>query len=234
MTEHQFKDELLKHGIELTPVQEQQFARYYQLLIEWNEKMNLTAITNKEEVYEKHFYDSLTLAFHHKPVSGTLLDVGAGAGFPSIPLKIVFPDLKVYVLDSLAKRMTFVETVIKDLGLKDIYIIVNRAEDEAKNSRERFDIVTARAVAKLNILSELCLPLVKLNGYFIALKGASAKSELEDSSKAIPTLGGKVDYIQELNLLSQDDKRYNIFIKKINVTNKIYPRSYAKIKKNPL
>jgi 16S rRNA (guanine527-N7)-methyltransferase len=196
--------------------------------------MNLTAITQKEEVYEKHFYDSLTLSFNNNLTGLTLLDVGAGAGFPSIPLKIVFPSLKVFVLDSLAKRMTFVEAVIKTLHLEDIHIIVNRAEDEAKISREKFDIVTARAVAKLNILSELCLPLVKVNGYFIALKGINAMNELEQANKAISTLGGKIDHIQELNLLSNDDKRYNIFIKKVNNTNTIYPRLYTKIKNNPL
>ena len=129
--------------------------------------MNLTAITNKNDVYLKHFFDSLTFSFNIKLTNQSLLDVGSGAGFPSIPLKIVYPDLKIYILDSLHKRMVFIEEVIKKLDLKDIFIIVNRAEDEARIRREKFDLVTARAVARLNILSELCLPLVKLNGYFI-------------------------------------------------------------------
>ncbi len=234
MDELTFVQELEKNSITLTTNQVEQFKKYYELLIYWNQKINLTAITNKNDVYLKHFFDSLTFSFNIKLTNQSLLDVGSGAGFPSIPLKIVYPDLKIYILDSLHKRMVFIEEVIKELDLKDIFIIVNRAEDEARIRREKFDLVTARAVARLNILSELCLPLVKLNGYFIPLKGIDGINELNDAKNAIETLGGKVEKIQELDLPFTNDKRFNLFIKKVKKTPLIYPRHYSKIKKNPL
>ena len=162
MNEQQFKDLLEQHNILLTEKQEQQFRRYFELLQIWNEKLNLTSITQKEDVYEKHFYDCLTLGFVNDFENKTLCDVGAGAGFPSIPLKIAFPNLKVTCLDSMNKRMDFVKMVIDELGLENIDVVVARAEDYGRKNREKYDYVTARAVSRLNILMELSTPLVKV------------------------------------------------------------------------
>lgn len=168
---------LSEHGIELTETQKEQFQTYYQLLVEWNEKMNLTSITEEHDVYLKHFYDSITPSFYYD-FNGELsiCDVGAGAGFPSIPLKIVFPELKVTIVDSLNKRIQFLNHLAAELGLQDVSFVHDRAESYGKGAyRESYNIVTARAVARLTVLSELCLPLVKKGGQFIALK--SSKGE---------------------------------------------------------
>ena len=171
MNREEFIKALLEKGIELTDKQLDQFEKYYELLVEWNEKMNLTAITNKEDVYLKHFYDSLTPSFDFEFKDQSLCDIGAGAGFPSIPLKIVYPDLKITIVDSLSKRITFLNHLTKELGLSHVKAVAARAEEYAIDHRESFDIVSARAVARLNILDELCLPLTKVGGYFITLKG---------------------------------------------------------------
>lgn len=234
MNPEQFIDALNKNGISLSSRQIQQFHLYYQTLVEWNEKMNLTAITDQEDVYLKHFYDSLTIAFDFDFNNQTLCDVGAGAGFPSIPLKIVYPDLKVTIVDSLTKRITFLKHLINVLELKDVDAISARAEDYAKDHRAFFDIVTARAVARLNVLDELCLPLVKEKGYFITLKGRIAKEELKEAKKGIQILGGQVTKEVEMTLSSHDDQRCNIYIKKIQPTPKKYPRPFGQIKKKPL
>ena len=178
MNQEQFIQALLDKGITLTSKQLEQFENYYQTLVEWNQKMNLTAITQKEDVYLKHFYDSLTISFDYALSNQSLCDVGAGAGFPSIPLKIVYPELKVTIVDSLSKRITFLKHLIQVLDLKDVDAISARAEEYAVKHRESFDIVTARAVARLNILDELCLPLVKVDGDFITLKGAKRLLEI--------------------------------------------------------
>src|SRR5699024_2385422 len=178
MNPEEFKASLAAKGIVLTPVQEQQFARYFALLVEWNEKMNLTAITEEKEVYLKHFYDSIMLGLALQlDENAKLCDVGSGAGFPSIPLKIVFPELKVTIVDSLNKRIQFLTHLAAELGLEQVAFYHDRAETFGQNPkfRAQFDYVTARAVARLNVLSELCLPLVKKQGYFYALK--AAKSE---------------------------------------------------------
>ena len=193
MNEQEFINQLKQQGIELTALQIEQFKKYYELLVEWNQKMNLTAITDQEGVYLKHFYDSLTIAFNFKFNNQKIIDVGAGAGFPSIPLKIVYPDLKVTIVDSLTKRITFLNHLFKELKLTDCQAISARAEEYAKDHRQEADIVMARAVARLNILDELCLPLVKVNGYFLALKGLKAKEELKEASNGIKILGGRVD-----------------------------------------
>jgi len=221
-------------GIELKDYQIDQFNKFYNLLIKYNEVMNLTGITKYEEVLEKHFYDSLTAAKKVDLTKATLVDIGAGAGFPCIPLKIAFPQLKINVVDSLTKRMKFLDVVIKELDLKDIECFAMRGEDFAKLHREEFDYVTARAVARLNILDEICLPLVKVGGYFIALKGSEGLVEINECQDALKKLGAKVDFIDEFNLPSEQSKRINIFIKKIQKTSQIYPRDFAKIKKNPL
>lgn len=166
MSKEEFIKQLEEKGILLKDFQIKQFQQYFKTLVEWNEKMNLTAITDEEEVYLKHFYDSLTIAFDFEFNNQNIVDVGAGAGFPSIPLKIVYPDLKITIVDSLTKRITFLNHLFQELALNDCKAISARAEDYAKDNREKCDIVMARAVAKLNILDELCLPLVKRGGYF--------------------------------------------------------------------
>lgn len=227
-----FKTECSKHGIELSDVQLKQFERYAELLVEWNEKMNLTAITDKDEIYEKHFYDSILPSFAFD-VKGHFCDVGAGAGFPSIPLKIIKPDLKVTIVETLGKRVTFLQHLVDELGLEDVNCVHARAEDYAKDHRESFDIVSARAVANLTMLSELCIPLVKPNGYFLAMKGSSAPEEEASASRAIKTLGCVLEKRQEEEL-SDGSKRVNLLYKKEKKTPLKYPRAFAQIKKSPL
>lgn len=234
MNQEQFIEALKEKGIVLSEKQIRQFEIYYKTLIEWNEKMNLTAITCKEDVYLKHFYDSLTISFDYELNNQSLCDVGAGAGFPSIPLKIVYPGLNVTIVDSLTKRITFLKNLIHLLGLENVQAISARAEDYAANYRESFDIVTARAVARLNILDELCLPLVKVNGSFITLKGLKAQEELEEAKQGIEKLGGQIKKIVDFSLTNNNDYRSNIYIHKIKSTPLKYPRQFGKIKKNPL
>lgn len=234
MNLNEFISKVKELGIELNDNQISQFNKYYELLVEYNKVMNLTGITEYEEVLEKHFYDSLTMANKVNLNNSTLVDIGAGAGFPCIPLKIAFPSLDVTVVDSLAKRMKFLEIVIKELNLENIRCLAMRGEDFAKLHREEFDFVTARAVARLNILNEITLPLVKVGGYFIALKGQDGLIEIDECKDAFNKLGARIDMIDEFNLPSENAKRINIFIKKEKKTNVIYPRDYAKIKKNPL
>ena len=234
MNLNEFIEKVKELGVELNDTQINQFNRFYELLIEYNKVMNLTGITEYEQVLEKHFYDSLTAANRVDFNNSTLVDVGAGAGFPCIPLKIAFPTLKINVVDSLNKRMKFLDVVIKELGLKDISCYSMRGEDFAKLHREEFDYVTARAVARLNILDEICLPMVKENGYFIALKGSDGLIEIEECGKALEKLGANVETVDEFFLPSENSKRINVFIKKTKKTNPIYPRDFAKIKKSPL
>ena len=234
MNLNEFISKVKELGIELNDNQINQFNKYYELLVEYNKVMNLTGITEYEEVLEKHFYDSLTMANKVNLNNSTLVDIGAGAGFPCIPLKIAFPSLDVTVVDSLAKRMKFLEIVIKELNLENIRCLAMRGEDFAKLHREEFDFVTARAVARLNILNEITLPLVKVGGYFIALKGQDGLIEIDECKDAFNKLGARIDMIDEFNLPSENAKRINIFIKKEKKTNVIYPRDYTKIKKNPL
>lgn len=229
-----FLEALKEWHITLTQQQCQQFEIYYQMLVEWNEKMNLTNITEHDEVYLKHFYDSLTLAFYHPLSDEHICDIGAGAGFPSIPLKIVFPQLKVTIVDSLNKRITFLKALVDALGLKDVQAVNARAEEYCQDHRESFDIVTARAVARFEILDELCLPLVKKGGYFISLKGASGMAEYEQAKSGIAKLGGQLEAYHAFELFDRDDKRINFYIKKVKGTPAKYPRAFAKIKKSPL
>ena len=224
------------HGITLTEVQKEQFHQYFQLLVEWNEKMNLTAITDEEGVYLKHFYDSLALGFHHELANQTLCDVGAGAGFPSIPLKIVFPDLKVTIVDSLNKRIMFLNTLVETLGLTDVQCFHDRAETFGQNKdfRASYDVVTARAVAKLSVLSEFCMPLVKKQGYFLALKAAHTEVELEEAKKAIAILGGKVEGDVSFDLPYEGGNRHVVTILKTKETPNKYPRKPGIPLKKPL
>jgi len=180
MNEQQFFQKLKDQGIELTDVQLEQFRKYFEILVEWNEKMNLTAITDLEGVYLKHFYDSISTAFYYDFTKvKTVCDVGAGAGFPSIPIKICFPHLHVTIVDSLNKRITFLSHLSEELHLTDVEFVHARAEDFGQNQkyREKFDVVTARAVARLSVLSELCIPLVKIGGQFVSQKAAAGEEE---------------------------------------------------------
>lgn len=223
-----FLKELKSLNIELTDKQQEQFYKYYELLGKWNEVMNLTGITDYEGVYLKHFYDSLTLykAYDFKQEI-KLCDIGSGAGFPAIPLKIAFPNLEITIVDSLNKRIEFLNTVIKELGLSNIIAIHARAEEFDK--REYFDCVTSRALADINIGLELCMPLVKPNGYYLPMV-----VNYDLGSKTIEILGGNLEEKIEFNLPIENSTRRILKIKKVKSTPKKYPRCFAQIKKNPL
>ncbi len=234
MNQDEFVEKLAQRGIMLSPLQLEQFDKYYEILVEWNQKMNLTAITDKEAVYLKHFYDSLTIAFDFDFNDQKIVDVGAGAGFPSIPLKIAFPQLEVTIVDSLSKRINFLEHLFKELKLDKVKAVAARSEDYASNHREKADIVMARAVARLNILDELCLPLVKVGGHFLSLKGRQVNEEIQEARHGIAVLGGEIVNVVEFSLADQDDLRGNIIIKKTKATPVKYPRQFGQIKKKPL
>lgn len=230
------KSAVADYKIQLTAIQLEQLEKYFKLLVEWNEKINLTAITDEQGVAVKHFADSLAL-FNYVdiPENSTLIDVGTGAGFPGIVLKIARPDIKLTLLDSLQKRLIFLDTVLSELSL-DAKLIHNRAEDGGQNIdlRENFDFVVSRAVARLNVLAEYCLPYARLSGSFVAMKGPDAENEIADGRKAIQTLGGKIKKINSFSLLLDGGERTIIEIEKIAPTPDKYPRSYGKIKAKPL
>ena len=230
MTEEIFVNYLKELNIEITPEKLEQLNKYYNLLIEWNEKINLTSITTKEDVYLKHFYDSLTLnkSIDLNSVS-TLCDIGTGAGFPGLVLKIMFPHLKITLLDSLNKRTEFLKSVITELNLTDIEVINSRAE-EYKN-REFFDIVTARAVAPLNILLELATPISKK---YVILMKANCEEELKNTKNLYKELSLELESKEEFLLPFENSKRTIIRYLKTSKTNSKYPRRYDQIKKRPL
>ena len=223
--------------ITLTEQQLWQFTRFYELLNEWNKVMNLTAITEWEEVLSKHFLDSVSIVkvADFSKVQ-TVLDLGTGAGFPGIPLKILFPDKKFVLLDSLNKRIKFLDTVVNELGLTNIELIHGRAEDFAKKKeyREQFDLCVSRAVANLSTLSEYCIPYVKKNGHFISYKAVSAGEELASAEKAIGVLGGELVNTKEFLLPDSDITRAFIVIKKERNTSPKYPRKAGLPAKEPL
>ena len=232
-----FETKLAQLDITLTDEMKEQFDKYYELLVEWNKVMNLTGITEYEEVNEKHFVDSLSLVKTLDPNKvESMIDVGTGAGFPGIPLKIAFPHLKVTLLDSLNKRIKFLDTVIEELGLKDITTIHGRAEEFAKKAehREQYDLCVSRAVANLSSLSEYCLPYVKVDGNFVSYKSGEIDEEVEKSKKAVSILGGKVEKIEKFELPGTDIKRSFVKIKKIKATAKKYPRKAGMPTKEPL
>lgn len=223
--------------IQLSDIQISQFIEYYEILISWNKVMNLTGITEYEEVVEKHFIDSLTIVNKMKLSDvNSVIDIGTGAGFPGIPLKIVYPHLKVTLLDSLNKRIKFLNEVIKKLELQCIETIHGRAEDFAKQNiyREQYDLCVSRAVANLSTLSEYCLPYVKVGGCFIPYKSGDVDQEIVDSKNAISILGGKVKEIYKFELPETDIKRSLIVINKIKTTAKKYPRKAGMPSKEPL
>lgn len=219
----------------LTFEQQEQFNKYYTFLVKQNKLMNLTAITKKDEVYIKHFYDSLlvsnTIDFNQVD---SICDIGSGAGFPSIPLKIVHPKIKVTIIEPIKKRVCFLNNLVSLLKLEDVVIINGRAEDVINQHRDSFDIVTARAVARLNILLELCMPFARVKGYFIAMKGANYLPELEEAKKALNILNGQLKGIELFDLPNDMGQRALIKITKTAPTNLLYPRHFSKIKKNPL
>lgn len=230
-----FIDMLNKIGVELSEKQVNQFLKYYEMLIEKNKVMNLTSITEFDEVIEKHFVDSLQIAqYVDLAQEVSIIDVGTGAGFPGIPLKIAFPEVEVTLLDSLNKRINFLNEVIDELGLKKISAIHGRAEDYGKNGkyREKFDYCVSRAVANMSSLSEYCLPFVKVGGSFIPYKSGNIDDELEQAKKAVFLLGGKVEKVERFALA--EAQRSFVFIKKEKNTAKKYPRKAGLPTKEPL
>jgi 16S rRNA (guanine527-N7)-methyltransferase len=224
------------YKITLTENQYEQFQKYFELLVEWNEKMNLTAITDENGVALKHFADSLSLLnFVDIPQNSTLADVGTGAGFPGVVLKIARPDIKLTLIDSLNKRLVFLNEVCSQLGI-DAELIHSRAEDGARDEklRESFDFVASRAVARMNVLSEYCLPYVKVGGAFCAMKGAQANEEFKESLNAINTLGGKLENKYFFELPENGGERAIAVVRKVRNTPQKYPRQSGKIKAKAL
>ena len=221
-------------SMEVTDEQIAQLVRYGELLVEWNEKMNLTAITDPIEIAEKHFLDSAMCL--KCGIAGSVIDVGTGAGFPGLVLKILKPDIKLCLLDSLQKRLTFLETVTNELNLSDVTFVHARAEDGGRDKklREKFDFAVARAVANLSTLSEYCLPFVKQNGCFVAMKGPKAQQEISDAQNALSKLGGKLDTVLEEKIPSTDLEHVIVSVKKVRQTPSQYPRKAGKPSKEPL
>ena len=240
-----YKTEILKTAFALSSLeasdrQISQFAVYSDLLEEWNKKMNLTAINDFHEVVTKHFIDSLSVMFSHvvktKNISGKAVDIGTGAGFPGIPLKIMFPDLDITLVDSLNKRIEFLNIVIKELGLKKIRAVHCRAEDFGQDpvNRERFNLCVSRAVADLSVLSELCIPLLAKGGLFLSYKAGNAEEEIIRADRAIKVLGGSRIAAEELILPGTDIKRTLVIVNKIDHTPKKFPRKAGMPKKSPI
>ena len=239
MEKKRFEEEMSKKskilGVRFSVEQIEQFYKYMNLLIEWNEKMNLTAITEPKEIILKHFIDSLTI-LKYIDDNSKLVDVGTGAGFPGVPLSIMNPTLKITLVDSLNKRLIFLQEVVKELNLKNIEIVHARAEEfgQNKNYIEKFDIATSRAVANLATLSEYLVPLVKIGGKIISMKASNAKEEINDAQKAIEVLGGKIEKIEEFDLPESDIGRTIIIIDKNKCTPAIYPRKAGTPAKEPI
>ena len=237
MKPEEFYVHLADLGYLLTDRQKEQYERYFELLVEWNEKINLTAITDKDEVYLKHFYDSIAPILQglieNQPIR--LLDIGAGAGFPSLPMKILFPDLDVTIIDSLNKRINFLHLLAEELGLSGVHFYHGRAEDFAQDKafRAQFDLVTARAVARMQVLSELTIPYLKVGGRLLALKASNAPEELEEAKTALNLLFSKVEDNLQYALPNGDPRYITVVEKKKETPNK-YPRKAGMPNKRPL
>ena len=229
-----FKEHLRQHfKIVLTKKQEEQFESYFNKLVEYNKHTNLTTITERKEVYYKHFYDSLTLLPFIKNENASLCDMGSGAGFPSIPLKIIYPSLKITIIDSANKRVTFLKQLVELLKLEDVTISHSRVEEYGLKNQEKFDIVTARALGNFTLISEMALPMLKVGGTFLVMKGSRGKEELNEAQNALKILSGKV--VNEMNLeLPYDYGMRSIF--KVEKTKHVkgYPRRYPEMLKKPL
>ncbi|OJF03068.1 16S rRNA (guanine(527)-N(7))-methyltransferase RsmG [Weissella confusa] len=239
MDPEEFAAALREHNVELNAQQLAQYQQYYERLVAVNEHMNLTAITERDEVYLKHFYDSLTLAWAYPELQTEelhMIDVGAGAGFPSLPLKIAFPQLQITIIDALNKRINFLRDLVKELGLEGVTVEHARAEEfgnKTAPAREQYDIATARALARLNVLGELTLPFVKVGGVLLAMKGSAADEELAEAKKAITTLGAEIGDQIDVSL-PNGDPRSVIVIKKVKNTPKKYPRKPGDPVRKPL
>ena len=234
MSQASFIEELKKLGIKINNYQLEQLEKYYNLLIEWNKVMNLTGIIKKEEVYLKHFYDSLTI------IKGvdlnqnlSVCDIGTGAGFPGLVLKIVFPNLNITLIDSLNKRIKFLNIIIDELNLKNIVTIHGRSEEYGRINQEIYDVVTARAVAPLNILLEYCIPLLKVGGIFVPMKG-NITEEINNTKNAFKKLNASIIEIIDFKLPIENSTRTILKSRKTKKTNSLFPRKYNEIKKNPL
>ena len=239
MNPEEFAAALREHNVELNAQQLAQYQQYYERLVAVNEHMNLTAITERDEVYLKHFYDSLTLAWAYPELQTeelNMIDVGAGAGFPSLPLKIAFPQLQITIIDALNKRINFLRDLVKELGLEGVTVEHARAEEFGNKTapvREQYDVATARALARLNVLGELTLPFVKVGGVLLAMKGSAADEELAEAKKAITTLGAEIGDQIDVSL-PNGDPRSVIVIKKVKNTPKKYPRKPGDPVRKPL
>ncbi|MCT0949095.1 16S rRNA (guanine(527)-N(7))-methyltransferase RsmG [Weissella confusa] len=239
MNPEEFAAALREHNVELNAQQLAQYQQYYERLVAVNEHMNLTAITERDEVYLKHFYDSLTLAWAYPELQTEelhMIDVGAGAGFPSLPLKIAFPQLQITIIDALNKRINFLRDLVKELGLEGVTVEHARAEEfgnKTAPAREQYDVSTARALARLNVLGELTLPFVKVGGVLLAMKGSAADEELAEAKKAITTLGAEIGDQIDVSL-PNGDPRSVIVIKKVKNTPKKYPRKPGDPVRKPL
>ncbi|MBJ7649673.1 16S rRNA (guanine(527)-N(7))-methyltransferase RsmG [Weissella confusa] len=239
MNPEEFAAALREHNVELNAQQLAQYQQYYERLVAVNEHMNLTAITERDEVYLKHFYDSLTLAWAYPELQTEelhMIDVGAGAGFPSLPLKIAFPQLQITIIDALNKRINFLRDLVKELGLEGVTVEHARAEEfgnKTAPAREQYDVATARALARLNVLGELTLPFVKVGGMLLAMKGSAADEELAEAKKAITTLGAEIGDQIDVSL-PNGDPRSVIVIKKVKNTPKKYPRKPGDPVRKPL
>lgn len=239
MNPEEFAAALREHNVELDAQQLAQYQQYYERLVAVNEHMNLTAITERDEVYLKHLYDSLTLAWAYPELQTEelhMIDVGAGAGFPSLPLKIAFPQLQITIIDALNKRINFLRDLVKELGLEGVTVEHARAEEfgnKTAPAREQYDVATARALARLNVLGELTLPFVKVGGVLLAMKGSAADEELAEAKKAITTLGAEIGDQIDVSL-PNGDPRSVIVIKKVKNTPKKYPRKPGDPVRKPL
>lgn len=237
MIQEAFVQRLGEQGITIDEKQLNQFENYYKILVEWNEKMNLTGITERDQVYTKHFYDSVSLAFFvdMKKVA-TVADIGSGAGFPGIPLKICFPHLRLTIVDSLNKRINFLKHVADTLGLTEVELIHGRAEEVArkKGYRDSFDVVTARAVARMAVLNEFCLPFVKVGGQFAAMKGSDPSDEVKEAGRSLKELKGSLSKVHSFSLPVEESDRHIVVIDKKGATPAKYPRKPGTASKLPL